>query len=226
VEDLAAPAAPGPEEAPFFATEPAFGDVAAAAEPALAAPAVRDPSDAFAPSAVGDEELARPAAPAGEAAALFAAAGALAALLSDFAGADVGVEVSDLVAGGVAPCAAAPLAVSADGAADEVVACGPGAAALFPLAAAEAAGFGAGAGDVVGGSTTGVSAEAASATVSTGRTPRPTRTPHRKMTIDTTVVAMHKKTSCLPLSWISWKPSSSNSRVPLRTSVLIRCSIR
>src|SRR5262249_34048968 len=95
-------------------------------------------------------------------------------------------------------------------------------------AAADAAGLLTTVGDEAGGSTTGVSAtvaEAASAMVSTGLTPRPTSTPHRKMTIETTVVAMHKKTSCFPLSWISWKPSSSNSRVPLRTSVLIRCSI-
>ena len=39
-------------------------------------------------------------------------------------------------------------------------------------------------------------------------TPRPTRTPHRKITTDTTVAAMNRNTSCLPFSWISWKPSS------------------
>jgi hypothetical protein len=32
------------------------------------------------------------------------------------------------------------------------------------------------------------------------RTPRPTSTPHRKMTTDTTVVAMKRNTSCFPLS--------------------------
>jgi len=40
------------------------------------------------------------------------------------------------------------------------------------------------------------------------RTPRPTSTPHRKMTTDTTVAAMNTNTSCLPFSWISWNPSS------------------
>src|SRR6202011_4368942 len=41
------------------------------------------------------------------------------------------------------------------------------------------------------------------------RTPRPTRTPHKKITTDTTVAAMKRNTSCLPFSWISWKPSSA-----------------
>ena len=39
-------------------------------------------------------------------------------------------------------------------------------------------------------------------------TPRPTRTPHRKITTDTTVAAMKRNTSCFPFSWISWKASS------------------
>ena len=39
-------------------------------------------------------------------------------------------------------------------------------------------------------------------------TPRPTSTPHRKITTDTTVTAMNRKTSCLPLNWISRTPSS------------------
>src|SRR5262249_32942944 len=42
-------------------------------------------------------------------------------------------------------------------------------------------------------------------------TPRPTSTPQRKMTTDTTVAAMNRNTSCLPFSWISWKPSSWRS---------------
>ena len=45
----------------------------------------------------------------------------------------------------------------------------------------------------------------ASATVlpRSARTPRPTSTPHRKITTDTTVAAMNKNTNCLPFSWIS-----------------------
>ena len=39
-------------------------------------------------------------------------------------------------------------------------------------------------------------------------TPRPTSTPHRKMTTDTTVAAMNRNTNCLPFSWISCNPSS------------------
>ena len=40
------------------------------------------------------------------------------------------------------------------------------------------------------------------------RTPRPTSTPNRKITTNTTVTAMNRKISCLPFSWISRKPSS------------------
>ena len=35
------------------------------------------------------------------------------------------------------------------------------------------------------------------------RTFRPTSTPHRKITTDTTVAAMKRNTNCLPFSWIS-----------------------
>jgi len=45
--------------------------------------------------------------------------------------------------------------------------------------------------------------ESAGAAARSALTPRPTRTPHRKMTTDTTVAAMNRNTSCLPLSWIS-----------------------
>ena len=41
---------------------------------------------------------------------------------------------------------------------------------------------------------------AAWATVSSGFTPRPTSTPQRKITTDTSVVAIPRKTSCLPFS--------------------------
>jgi len=41
---------------------------------------------------------------------------------------------------------------------------------------------------------------AAWATMSIGLTPRPTSTPHRKITTDTSVVAIPRKTSCLPFS--------------------------
>ena len=33
--------------------------------------------------------------------------------------------------------------------------------------------------------------------------PRPTKTPDRKATANTTVATMNRKTSCLPFSWIS-----------------------
>ena len=36
-----------------------------------------------------------------------------------------------------------------------------------------------------------------------GLTPRPTSTPHKKMTTDKTVAAMNRNTSCLPFSCIS-----------------------
>src|SRR5689334_23081589 len=55
----------------------------------------------------------------------------------------------------------------------------------------------------------GASLSADCATVRSARTPRPTRTPHRKITTETTVAAMNRNTSCLPFSWISWKPSSA-----------------
>src|SRR5262245_18980363 len=56
---------------------------------------------------------------------------------------------------------------------------------------------------------TGASLSAATwAKLRSARTPRPTRTPHRKITTDTTVAAMKRNTNCLPFSWISWKPSS------------------
>jgi len=37
------------------------------------------------------------------------------------------------------------------------------------------------------------------------RTPRPTETPKMKMTPASTTAHMNRKTSCFPLSWISWK---------------------
>src|SRR5262249_6146847 len=48
----------------------------------------------------------------------------------------------------------------------------------------------------------------ASIAVRSARTPRPTRTPHRKITTDTTVAAMNRNTSCFPFNWISWNASS------------------
>src|SRR5262249_6541534 len=49
---------------------------------------------------------------------------------------------------------------------------------------------------------------ATSTAARSARTPRPTSTPHRKITTETTVAAMNRKTNCFPFSWISWKPSS------------------
>jgi len=51
-----------------------------------------------------------------------------------------------------------------------------------------------------------IGAERGSVFASTTRsrwTPRPTSTPHRKITTDNKVAAMNTKTSCLPFSWIS-----------------------
>jgi hypothetical protein len=79
------------------------------------------------------------------------------------------------------------------------------AAAAVPLP--DGVGAGAGSGVVVApGATDGVAGvskacgPAAWATVSSGFTPRPTSTPHRKITTDTSVVAIPRKTSCLPFS--------------------------
>ena len=49
------------------------------------------------------------------------------------------------------------------------------------------------------------------------RTPRPTSTPHRKITTETTVAAMNRKTSCFPLSCISWKRPSCVAIMQLET---------
>jgi hypothetical protein len=49
----------------------------------------------------------------------------------------------------------------------------------------------------------------ASSLATAGLTPRPTITPHKKITTETTVAAMKRNTSCLPFSWISRNPSSA-----------------
>jgi hypothetical protein len=55
---------------------------------------------------------------------------------------------------------------------------------------------------------TGAGVVEASMGVTSARTPRPTRTPQRKITTDTTTTAMKRKKSCFPFSWISRNVSS------------------